>query len=459
MACKPRPLPTFGDRINVAEQLLKDLAVERMAYGADAIAHTKDGKTVFVSGGVPGDVVTARVTSDGNSFCNAVVETVVEPSPNRVTPSCPYAGICGGCPWSALSRDAQLEAKRASVVDALVRIGHLDASRVDELVGPCEAPSEAWGYRNKIELSVTRQQGRTVIGLNDRGGSRVIKVDSCPLLAKRSAKLVKAVSGALTYLSGSHQLGVERVGVRAACNTRDVEIALWTSPGAFPRAQVAKVLADATKASSIVRVLLKGPQKARKVTGVERLSGKGYWEERVREERMALSAPSFFQVNTKGAERLIELVCSQLHVSEDDEAMDLYCGAGTFTIPLARQAGFVSAVESYGPAVRDLRRNLDRAQLANVDAVGGDAGREFPDTDADVIVVDPPRAGLAQDVIAQLSDQPARAIAYVSCDPATLARDLARFEQLGTYAPTSVTPVDLFPQTFHVETVCLLARS
>ena len=115
-------------------------------------------------------------------------------------------------------------------------------------------------------------------------------------------------------------------------------------------------------------------------------------------------------------------------------------------------------MESYGPAVRDLRRNLDEARLDNVDPIGGDAGLEFPDTDADVIVVDPPRAGLAEQVVSQLSDQPARAIAYVSCDPATLARDLARFEEKGTFEPASVTPVDLFPQTFHVETVTILKR-
>ena len=131
---------------------------------------------------------------------------------------------------------------------------------------------------------------------------------------------------------------------------------------------------------------------------------------------------------------------------------------GTFTLPLARRTGFVSAVESYGPAVRDLRSNLDAARLDNVDPIGGDADLEFPYTDADVIVVDPPRAGLAESVVEKLSEQPARAIAYVSCDPATLARDLARFEQIGVFEPVAVTPVDLFPQTFHVENVTILHR-
>lgn len=435
--------------------------VERMAYGADAIAHTPEGKTVFVSGAVAGDVVRASITSESDTFARAQMVELLEGSPDRVKPTCPYATICGGCPWAALSYDAQRTAKRANVVDSLVRIGHMDSARAESLVAPCDSPSDPWGYRNKIELGVSYAKGRTTIGMHarDEASNNVVKVSQCPLLDKRHTKLVKAVSGALTYLSGSQRLDIERVGIRASRRTMDIEIALWTKTGPFPRSQVAKVLSDATKATSIVRVLLKGTQKARKVSGVERLSGKGYWEERIGDEVMAVSAPSFFQVNTAGAERLVQLVTEGLELHEDDEAMDLYCGAGTFTLPLARHTGFASAVESYGPAVRDLRRNLERAHLDNVDAVGGDAGREFPDTDADVIVVDPPRAGLAEDVVRQLSEQPARAIAYVSCDPATLARDISRFERAGAFTPSRITPVDLFPQTFHIENVCILRHA
>jgi 23S rRNA (uracil1939-C5)-methyltransferase len=205
--------------------------------------------------------------------------------------------------------------------------------------------------------------------------------------------------------------------------------------------------------------MTRGPEKARRIAGVERLSGTGSWHERILDEDMRLSAPSFFQVNTKGAEKLVELVLAGLAPAEDDVAMDLYSGAGTFTLPLARRCSYVAAVESYGPAVRDLRRNLESSGLDDVDAVGGDADREFPDEDADVIVVDPPRAGLAPHVVEQLSATGARAIAYVSCDPATLARDLARFREAGTFEPVSVTPVDLFPQTFHVECVTILTRA
>lgn len=439
------------------------LRVERMAYGADAIAHADDGKTVFVRGGVPGDVVEAHVTRDQKTFAHAVVDSVPEPSEVRVKPACPYAGVCGGCPWAIVSREAQLEYKRANVVDALVRVGHMDATLAQQLVAPCEAPSEPWGYRNKVELAFSRNKRRVTIGMHTLASAKgeapgVIKVDACPLLDSRHKKLVKSVSGALGYLAGSHDIDLDRVGIRASSQTKDVEVALWTSPGAFPRAKAAKIIKDATKASSVVRVLSKGEKKARKVSGVEVLDGRGFWRERMGANTMLLSAPSFFQVNTKGAQRLVELVLEGLQPTPDDDAMDLYCGAGTFTLPLAQHAGWVAAVESYGPAIRDLRRNVDAAKLDNVEPIGGDAGREFPDLDASIIVVDPPRAGLAEDVVNKLCKQPARAIAYVSCDPATLARDLERFAKRGVFRPTRITPVDLFPQTFHVECVCLLTH-
>lgn len=435
-----------------------ELVVERMSYGPDAIARDDSGKTVFVTGGVPGDRVRATVDREAERFSHARVTEVLEASPSRVTPGCPLAGACRGCPWAALSYDAQAREKRDGVVSALARIARMGTDRAEALVAPLVSPGDPWGYRNKVELAVTAERGRLAVGMHGEGDA-LVRVKECALLDARFSKAVKAVSGALSFLANSNGLTVERVGIRASRRTKELEVSLWDRPGAFPRAQVAKVLADALRPTSVVRVLQKGPSEARRVTGVECLSGRGSWTEQVGGERMTVSAPSFFQVNTRGAEKLVELVLEALDPQPDEEAMDLYCGAGTFTLPLARRTGFVSAVESYGPAVRDLRRNLERANLSNVDPIGGDAGREFPDTDADVIVVDPPRAGLAADVVRQLSEQPARAIAYVSCDPATLARDLARFEEAGTFSPVRVTPVDLFPQTFHVETVTLLERA
>ena len=434
------------------------LTIQAMTYGPDGLARTDEGKAVFVSGGVTGDVVEARVVEDGKSFSRAVVEEVLEPSPSRVQAPCPFIDVCGGCPWGNLSYDAQLSAKEENLRSTLQRIGKFSANEVDKLVQPIRHAKDAWGYRNKIELAPAHDGGRFRLGMHGHDPQHIVKVDSCPLFEKKHAKAVKAVAGALGYLGNSRDLELERVGIRSSRRTGALEIALWTPTGAFPRAQVARVLGDAVKATSIVRVMTKGEKKARKIAGVEALYGEGSWTEKIGQEQMRLSAPSFFQVNTKAAEILIELVLDALRPQRDELAMDLYCGAGTFTLPLARTCDYVSAVESYGPAVRDLRRNLEMANLNNVDVIGGDAVREFPDEDADVLVVDPPRAGLAPEAIELIASTSARDVAYVSCDPATLARDLRRFVEEGTFAPVSATPVDLFPQTFHCETVTHLHR-
>lgn len=437
------------------------LTIESMAYGSDAVGHF-DGKAVFVAGGVPGDVVEARVVSDCKTFTRAVVEEVLEASPDRVASPCPYAALCGGCPWSCMSYSAQLAAKERNVRDTLRRIGKMDPDRIEALVAPIVAPGEPWGYRNKVELAVAPTERGLALGMHARlDDTQIVPVDQCLLLPKANRKLPKSVTGALRFLGSTRELGLERVGMRVSERTHQVEVALWTDPNAFPRAEVAKVLTDAAKPTSVSRVLVKDKGGSRRIAGIETLAGTGAWKERIAGGIMRVTAPSFFQVNTAGAERLVDLVLAGLGVDEDEVAVDLYCGAGTFTLPLARRCAGVVAVESYGPAVRDLARNLKNAQLEDVvDAVGDDAARQLDCLeDADVVVVDPPRAGLDRSVVEALSESPARAVAYVSCDPATLARDLAVFDELGGLAPERITPVDLFPQTFHVETVTILRRT
>ena len=437
------------------------LTIERMVYGPDGLAHTPEGKTVFVAGALAGDTVEAHVVSEENSLVRAVADRIVEPSPERVDTPCPFVGACGGCPWGGLSRTAQRAAKEENLKSALERIGGFERAEVEELVAPLRSSKDVWGYRNKIELApTTGAGGKMFLGMHGRDPRQIIRMDRCPLFEKKFPKVVKAVAGALAYLGNSRDLGLERVGIRASRRTGALEIALWTPTGGFPRAQVARVLADAVSdRAGVVRVMSKGEKKARRVSATEVLAGRSCWNEQIGEEEMLISAPSFFQVNTGAAEILIDLVLDALKPRPDELAMDLYCGAGTFTLPLARRADYVSAVESYGPAVRDLRRNLERAGLDNVDVIGGDAVREFPDADADVLVVDPPRAGLAPEAIELIAETSARDVAYVSCDPATLARDLKRFREQGIFSPVRATPVDLFPQTFHCETVVHLSRA
>lgn len=441
------------------EQLVR---IERMGYGSEAVGHLADGKAVFVEHAAPGDAALVEVVEEKPSFARARLVRVEEPSPQRAEPFCALGGACGGCPWQHLSYDAQLAAKRDNVVAALSRTAGFNPAAAEELVGECLPSKRQTGYRNKLELSASRAaDGTLALGFLREGSHEPVVPAACPVAVRPIQKAPRALRGALRFVTGSQDLGIFRVGVRGSLRTRDVEVALWTTPGPFPRAAVAKTLSSALKATSIVRVLA-DPGKARKVKKVEVLSGKGCWEEELAGFAYRTSAPSFFQVNTAQAEKLVEAVLTGLLEGASGGlagalVADLYAGGGTFSIPLARAGADVLAVESAGSSVRDLRRNAE-ANRAQVEVIGGDAARELPELGGlDALVVDPPRAGLADGVVDSIADAAPARVAYVSCNPATWARDAARFEAAG-YRLVRATPVDLFPQTPHVEVASIFKR-
>lgn len=433
------------------------IRIERMAYGASAIAHDASGMTLFVNGGAPGDVAKVRIVEQKAHYAHAVIDELAEPSPLRTVGAPTCTASCGGCPWAHLSYEAQCAAKRDNVIDALVRIGHMDATRADELTDSCVPSKRQWGYRNKLELGVSRdRQGKLVLGMYAEGSHTITPIATCPLASKHIEKAPKALQGALRFAEGSDAFDIFRIGIRSSIRTKSTEVALWTPPSGFPRAHVANTLSKSGRYTSIVRVLA-DPGKARKVKKVERLAGQGCWEEELREARFLTSAPSFFQVNTAQAEVLVNTALAALGDVEGAYIADLYAGGGTFSIPLARAGADVTAVEVAASSVNDLRRNADRNGVF-VDAVCGDAARELPQLgELDALVVDPPRAGLAETMVKAVAKAGPRTIVYISCDPATLARDIARFEQAG-YLAQRIVPVDMFPQTYHVECVCVLSR-
>lgn len=436
------------------------VTIERMGYGAEAVGHLEDGKTVFVEGGAPGDRVTVEMIEERPSFVRARIAHVDEPSPFRTAPMCSHAVICGGCPWAHLSYEAQLTAKRDNVKAALVRTAHLEPERVEELVRPCLPSKREWGYRNKLELAAhIDDRGVFMLGFHRAGAGDLAVCDTCPVAGKPIARSPKALRGALRFAQGSQDLGIFRVGVRGSVRTQDVEIALWTKPGPFPRGPVANTLRSALKATSIVRVLA-DPGKERRIKRVETLDGRGRWEEELSGIRFQTSAPSFFQVNTAQAEKLVAEVMEGLGGEGSLSGAlvaDLYAGGGTFSLPLAAGGADVIAIESAGTSVRDLRRNAD-ANGVEIEVVGGDAARELPELgELDALVVDPPRAGLGEGVVESIAAAGPARIASVSCDPATWARDVERFEAHG-YRLVRVQPVDMFPQTYHVEVVGIFER-
>lgn len=431
--------------------------IERMAYGADAIGHLPDGKTVFVEGGAPGDVAEVRVVEDGTSFCKAALERIVTPSEHRVKPASPIDALCSTAPWQHLAYDAQLTAKRNNVVGALVHTARFDEGRAEEVVDACKGSRRTWNYRNKIELACGMDAaGRFSLGFHREGSDDFIPAESTALAHKAIEKAPKALRGAIRYAQGNQDLGIYRVGVRHSLATGELEVALWTPPSAFPRAVFAKTLSTALKTTSIVRVMAH-PGKARKIKGVETLDGRGYWRERVGDVEFSTQAPSFFQVNTAQAEKLVNTVIDLIGDVEGAYVADLYAGGGTFSIPLALAGADVVAVEAAKSSVRDLRYNAD-ANGADLEVVGGDAARELSRLgQLDALVVDPPRAGLAESVIGDIAAAGPQQLVYVSCNPATWARDVSRLENAG-FSLQKAIPVDLFPQTYHVEIASLFAR-
>lgn len=422
-----------------------ELETGPLAHGGDAVGRDDAGRTVFVRGAAPQERVRARVLEERPTFARAELVEVLEASPDRVDPRCPYAGACGGCQWQHVAYEAQLAAKRDTVAETLRRIGGIETPPVGE---PVPSPS-AYGYRNRIELTPGPDRPLT-LGFHGVGDEHV-SVETCDLLPKRQRTVPKALRGALRYLEGGSDLGILRAGVRVSRSGR-VAVDVWTTPESFPRGTAGRLLADAVGADTVSRVLVRPQKGPRAVRGVEALVGPARWEERLAGYRFDVSPPSFFQVNTAVAETMVRLVLDSLAPEPGETVIDAYCGVGTFTLPLAGSGAHVLALESSGSAVRDLRRNLEHAGL-DADVVPGDAARSLPDVgSADLAVIDPPRAGLDEDAVAALAACGARRVVYVSCDPATFARDTARLAERG-YLLGSATPVDLFPQTYHVEVV------
>lgn len=442
------------------------ITIDRMGYGSEAVGRLSSGKAVFVEGGAPGDVAVVEVVEDKGSFARARIAELAEPSPVRVQPVWADPAAASAAPWQHLAYEAQLAAKRANVAAALERTAGFDAAAAAELVQPCLPSKRQWGYRNKIELgAATDARGAFTLGFHREGSPEVEQAQTCPLAHDAVAKAPKALRGALRYLQGSDDLGIYRVGVRTSVRTRETEIALWTRPSGFPRAAAAKMLKSALRATSVVRVLA-DPGKARKIKGLEVLDGKGHWEEQLGGARYLASAPSFFQVNTAQAEKMVACAIDALGGKTGEDGprgldgmlvADLYAGCGTFSVALARAGADVIAVESAGSSVRDLRRNAD-ANKVDIEVIGGDAARELPELGGlDALVVDPPRAGLADGVVDDIAAACPDRVVYVSCNPATWARDAKRFEDAG-YRLAGVQPVDLFPQTYHVEVVSTFER-
>jgi len=432
------------------EELLT-LEVESLAYGGRGVAR-RDGYVVFVAGGLPGDQVRAEVTKAKRHFAEAQTLELLRPSPDRVPDRCLHAGEpCPGAPWQGLEYERQLETKRGQVDDALRRIGDLDGYELE----PIEPASERWRYRNKLEYTFGEQDGEPVLGFHARGRwDRVVGVEDC-LLASESGNEARnrvrdwaQAAGLDAYDRRSREGILRNLVVREGRRTEELQTRLVTSAAEIPRPPVD------------LHTAVEGPSGG--TGGPTGVLGRERLTEVLSGLRFEISPFAFFQTNTEMAERLYEVAREYAGLSGNERVFDLYCGIGTLGLAIARDAGEVWGLEIVPEAVEDAARNAEINEIENARFLAANArtgirplleqaGRP------DVVVIDPPRAGLSQKIVRRVIECEAPRIVYVSCNPTTLAPNAAQLAEAG-YRLRRVRPVDMFPQTPHIECVALLEK-
>lgn len=440
---------------------LIDCDVTALAFGGRGVARL-EGMVVFVERGLPGQRVRARVERTKKRFAEARVEEVLSPSPHQVEPFCRHFGVCGGCLFQDLDYAEQLRWKERHVADALARIGGLEA--VD--LRPILASPAQRGYRNKMEFAFEGRGDGLRLGLRERGGQRVVDLLECHLQPPETARLLAAArvscrASGLPAWDGRAGFWRHLV-VRRSEATGELLVHCLTGPESRHFQAVLDLAAALKEAVPGLTAFVHSVSAARSgpAAGQEtiRAVGADHLTERLGDLSFRVSAEAFFQTNTRGAELLYGAVADMAGLTGAEVVFDLYCGSGGIALTLARRAARVFGFEVVEPAVEDARFNAGLNGLSNCRFVAGRiAPRRLKDLPApDVLVCDPPRAGLDDPALEAVRESGAARVVAVSCDPATLARDVARLAPV--YELVAVQPADLFPHTAHVEAVALLRR-
>ena len=443
-----------------------ELRIDSLAFGGNGVARL-DGFVIFVRRGLPGDLVRARVTKVKRSHAEADSVALLEAGPVRVEAPCPYFGECGGCRFQDLAYEAQIEQKQAQVRDALVRIAAIGEPPLEPIV-PAEAQ---YGYRNKLEYSFTRGQEGPGLGFHRAGRwDEVLPVERCLLTTDLGDQVRKAVcewareEGLESYDQKDGRGYLRHLVVREGRNTGQVLVQLVTaSDEPFDRDFLVRTLTRLSEVRSIYWTVNDGPSEVTNLPS-ELLWGEEAIEEELCGLRFRLRPGAFLQTNTGMAERLYDLAREYAGLTGVETLWDLYCGTGTIALSLAGTARSVWGIEISEEAVTCALENAERNGIGNVAFFAGNVGQvieELLDRSGlpEVVVVDPPRAGLAGKALKRLGRIGAPRIVYVSCNPTTLAGDLKVLGGEFGYELLRARPVDMFPHTPHVETVALLERT
>lgn len=425
-----------------------------------------EGFTVFVKGALPEEEVRVTITLVKKSYAVGALEEIVKASAERVEPACPVYKECGGCQLQHLSYKGQLECKRQQVQDALTRIGHLNLEAL-----PVLGAAEPWSYRNKMQFPAAADaEGVLHIGCYATATHSVVDTDACMISKEANNAIMKTVRTWMQHYNISaydEKTGkglVRHIMGRVGVHSGEVMAVIITSGYDIPHRGV---LIEWLKRYvpglvSVVQNINKKQTNVVMGSKTRVLYGPESIKDSLGSLSFHISAQAFFQVNSEQAEKLYNKALEFAALSGKETVVDVYCGTGTISLYLARHAKQVYGIEIVAPAIENAKKNAEENKCANAEFICGDAAVELPKLLAggvrpDVLVVDPPRAGCEQKVLAAIAEVQPERVVYVSCNPASLARDLAFMEQHG-YKAIVAQPVDMFPMTSHVETVVLLGR-
>lgn len=452
--------------IPVQKGKIYELSVVRLGTSGEGIAR-HEGFTVFVPFALPGEKVRAKITLVKKNYAAAELVEILEASPDRVAPKCPVYDRCGGCQLQHLSYEGELKEKRQQVRDALERIGHLQGLDVLPTLG-AHTP---WHYRNKMQFPVAAAgKGKVAIGCFAAATHEVIDVTDCAIQKEGNNAIVAVVRQWMkdfkipAYDEDARTGIVRHIMGRVGVHTGEIMVCLVTACDMVPHMKdlVQRLRRDIPGLTSVVQNVNKRHTNVILGPKTKTVYGKGTIHDSIGPLTFHISAQSFFQVNSEQAQRLYETALDFADLKGGETVADVYCGTGTITLFLAQKAKQVYGIEIVAPAIRDAVRNAKDNRVGNAQFILGDAIYKLPElikngVRPDVIVLDPPRAGCGEPVLKAIAQSKPKRVVYVSCNPATLARDLAYLDQHG-YHTTKVQPVDMFPRTHHVETVVLMSR-
>ena len=445
------------------------LRIERLSSDGSGVAHSADGEAVFVPGTAPGDEARVRIVKDCGRYAFGILDELLTPSPDRIPVDCPVAGPCGGCSLRHLDYAAELRAKQESVLDAFRRIGGLEVPVLDILPSP-----EVDRYRNKVQFPVgVDKNGAPCIGFYAGRTHRIVPCPDCKLQPGVLNEIGNALcaffaqQGIRPYDEQSGKGLVRHIFLRRGAHSGQIMVCLVCTRAKLPHAeQLCTALREQFPAISTI-LLNVNAKNTNVILGGENhiLYGPGYIEDTLCGVPVRLGPLSFYQVNTLAAERLYGVAAQYAQLTPDDALLDLYCGMGTIGLSMADQCRELIGVEIVPEAIESAKANaarMGKAVAAKSRFFCADAGQAATQLAAeglhpDIVMLDPPRKGCDEATLSAVVRMAPRRVVYVSCNPATAARDAAWLEKNG-YHTEKVQPVDLFPRTKHCEAVCLLSK-